>query len=196
VMKNLKKRARSHEDRFPKILFTLSQCRIIEDNGSKDLLFQSQMHIDERDEVVLVAQQWKRQKTRCVSGSWFFIVTSFVTAKRIYREDSSRVTTSHNRLGLSLSKCIRHGLVAKINDKIKPQICEALGRISANHSLTCCVPVPIASPRHVTFGPTRRGKRAWACVSSFLLSFTLLQVYREQPIFPVGLALPPLPMWD
>jgi hypothetical protein len=26
------------------------------------------MHIDERNEVVLAAQQWRRRKTRCVSG--------------------------------------------------------------------------------------------------------------------------------
>jgi hypothetical protein len=57
MMKNLKKRARSHEDHFPKSLFALSWCRIAEDNGSEDLLSRSQMHIDERDEVALVAQQ-------------------------------------------------------------------------------------------------------------------------------------------
>jgi hypothetical protein len=31
-MKNLKKRASSHEDQFPKTLFSLSQCRIVEDD--------------------------------------------------------------------------------------------------------------------------------------------------------------------
>ncbi len=60
-MKNLKKRDSSHEDHFPKILFTLSRCRIAEDNGSEDLLSRSQMHIDERNRVVLVTQQWMRQ---------------------------------------------------------------------------------------------------------------------------------------
>jgi hypothetical protein len=74
VMKNLKKRASSHEDRFPKTLFTLSQCRIAEDDGSKDLLSQLQMHIDERDEVALVVQQRRRRETRCVGDSWFLIL--------------------------------------------------------------------------------------------------------------------------
>jgi hypothetical protein len=35
---NLKKQASSHKDRLPKTLFTLSRCRIIEDNGFGDLL--------------------------------------------------------------------------------------------------------------------------------------------------------------
>jgi hypothetical protein len=52
MMRNLKKRASSHDDHFLKILFTLSRCRIAEDNGSGDLLSRSQMHIDERDKVV------------------------------------------------------------------------------------------------------------------------------------------------
>jgi hypothetical protein len=47
MMKNLKKRVSSHEDHFPKTLFALSQCMIVEDDGSGDLLSQSQMHIDE-----------------------------------------------------------------------------------------------------------------------------------------------------
>jgi hypothetical protein len=38
-MKNLKKRANNHEDRFPKILFALSRCSITEDDSSGDLLF-------------------------------------------------------------------------------------------------------------------------------------------------------------
>jgi hypothetical protein len=57
VVKNLKKRASSHENHFPKTLFTLSRCRITEDDGPEDLLSQSQMHVDERDEVTLAAQQ-------------------------------------------------------------------------------------------------------------------------------------------
>jgi hypothetical protein len=56
MMKNFKKRVSSREDRFPKTLFALSRCMIAEDNGSRDLLFWSQMHIDEQDEVALVAQ--------------------------------------------------------------------------------------------------------------------------------------------
>jgi hypothetical protein len=54
-MKNLKKRASSYEDRFPKMLFALSRCRIAEDNDSGDLLSRSQMHADEQDEVALTA---------------------------------------------------------------------------------------------------------------------------------------------
>jgi hypothetical protein len=113
VMKNLKKRARSREDQFPKTLFTLSYCRIAEDDGFKDLLSRSWMHVDEWAEVAFAAQQGRRRKPRCVGGSWLFIVTHSVTATRIYREDPLRVTTSHNRLGLSLSKYIRHVLIAK-----------------------------------------------------------------------------------
>jgi hypothetical protein len=85
------------------------------------------MHIDEWDEVALVAQQRRRRKPRSIGGSWLFIISSFVAAARTYREDPSRVTSSHNRLGLSLSKHIRHGLIAKINGKSRPRTCEALG---------------------------------------------------------------------
>jgi hypothetical protein len=52
-VKNLKKQASSREDHFPKDLFTISQCRIVEDDGFGDLLSRSQMHVDERDEEVL-----------------------------------------------------------------------------------------------------------------------------------------------
>jgi hypothetical protein len=41
VMKNLKKRTSSREDRFLKILFALSRCRIVEDDGLGDLLSRS-----------------------------------------------------------------------------------------------------------------------------------------------------------
>jgi hypothetical protein len=51
-MKNLKKRASSREDHFPKTLFALSWCRIAEDDGSRDLLPRSQIYVDEQDEVV------------------------------------------------------------------------------------------------------------------------------------------------
>jgi hypothetical protein len=34
------KRASSREDRFPKILFILSRCKIADDNNSEDLLSQ------------------------------------------------------------------------------------------------------------------------------------------------------------
>jgi hypothetical protein len=68
-MKNFKKQTSSHEDHFPKILFILSQCRITEDDGFGDLLSRSQMHVDERDEVVLAPQQRRRRTTRYVGGS-------------------------------------------------------------------------------------------------------------------------------
>jgi hypothetical protein len=68
----------------------------VEDNGSRDLLFRSQMPADKWDEVALAAQQRRRQKPRCVGGSRLFIVTSSVTATRIYREDPLRVVASHN----------------------------------------------------------------------------------------------------
>jgi hypothetical protein len=115
-VKNLTKRASSHEDRFSKTLFTLSRCRIAENDGSGDLLSRLQIHIDERDEIVLAAQQRMRQRPRCVGGSWFGVTTS-MAATHIYREDMPRVTASRNRLALSLSKLIRHGLIAKLNGK-------------------------------------------------------------------------------
>jgi hypothetical protein len=64
VVKNLKKQVSSSEDRFPKMLFTLSRCRIAEKDGFGDLLSRSQMHVDKWDEVVLAAQQQRRQETR------------------------------------------------------------------------------------------------------------------------------------
>jgi hypothetical protein len=54
-MTNLEKLSSSHIERFPKILFTLSWCRITKDDGSRDLLSRSQMHIDDQDEVALAA---------------------------------------------------------------------------------------------------------------------------------------------
>jgi hypothetical protein len=53
VVKNLTKQA--SEDHFPKTLFALSRCRITEDDGSRDLLSRSQMHVDEWDEVASAA---------------------------------------------------------------------------------------------------------------------------------------------
>jgi hypothetical protein len=53
MIKKLKKRESSREDRFLKNLFARSQCRIAKDKGFRDLLSRLQMHIDERDEVVL-----------------------------------------------------------------------------------------------------------------------------------------------
>jgi hypothetical protein len=57
-----------------KTLFTLSRCRIAEDNGSGELLSRLQMYVDEQDKVALVAQQRRRRKTRCISASWFFLL--------------------------------------------------------------------------------------------------------------------------
>jgi hypothetical protein len=71
------KRASSREDRFPKTLFALSQCRITEDDGSGDLLSQSQMHVDERDEVASAAQQQKRQNLDVLVFSWLLVCFYF-----------------------------------------------------------------------------------------------------------------------
>jgi hypothetical protein len=60
------------------------------------------MHVDERDEVALVVQQWRWRKPRFVGGSWLFVVASSVAVARIYRDDPPRVTTSCNQLGLSI----------------------------------------------------------------------------------------------
>jgi hypothetical protein len=163
VMKNLKKRASSYEDRFPKSLFALSCCKIAEDDSSGDLLFRSRMHVGERDEVALMVQQWRRQKPRCVGGSWLFVVSCSIAAACIYRKDLPKVTTSRNRLGLSLSKRIIHSLVAKINDKRRLRTCEALGQISADYSHARRAPAPIALPHlalpcHATPSLTWRGE--------------------------------------
>jgi gluconate kinase len=58
-MKNLQKRASSRKDHFSKTLFVLSQCRIAEDDGFGDILSRSHMHVNEQDEVALVAQEAK-----------------------------------------------------------------------------------------------------------------------------------------
>jgi hypothetical protein len=65
MVKNLTKRASSREDHLPKTLFTLSRCRITEDDGSRDLLSRSQMHVDKRDEVASAAAA-VAAKPRCV----------------------------------------------------------------------------------------------------------------------------------
>jgi hypothetical protein len=101
MVKNLMKRASNREDHFSKTLFTLSRCRIAEEDSFRDLLSRSQMHVDERDEVVLPAQQRMRRRPRCIGGSWFGATTS-VAAAHIYREDLFRVIASYNRLCLSL----------------------------------------------------------------------------------------------
>jgi hypothetical protein len=93
-----------------------------------------------------------------------FIVTHSMAATHIYREDMPSVTISRNRLGLSLSKCIRHELVAKINGKRRPRTCEALGRILADYSRARHAAAPIA---RATFGPAQRGEVS-ECVCVFL----------------------------
>jgi hypothetical protein len=121
-------------------------------------------------------------KPRCVSvfcGCSCFAIS--VVATHIYREDPLRVTTSHNQLGLPLPKLIRHGLVAKINGKRCSWTCEALGQISADYPRARRAPLPIASPRHATPHPARRGERACMGLSPFLHSSTHLHVHREEP---------------
>jgi hypothetical protein len=55
VMMNLEKRSSSRVECFPKTLFAFFRCRIAKDDGFGDLLSQSQMYVDKRDEVDLVA---------------------------------------------------------------------------------------------------------------------------------------------
>jgi hypothetical protein len=112
----------------------------------------------------------RKRNPRCVGGSWLFIVTRSIVAAHIYREDSTRVTVYHNLLGLSLSKCIRHGLIAKINGKRKLQTCDALGQILVDHSCRRCAPTPIASPHHAMPRHTPPGLARWASV---LICFSL-----------------------
>jgi hypothetical protein len=114
------------------------------------------MHVDERDEVALAVQQWRWQKPRRIGDLWLFVVAHSVAVACIYREDPPRVTASHNRLGLSLSKRIRHRLIAKINVK------QSRGpvRLWAGFQWTIRTHVvcPCPSPRHTTPGPTQRGE--------------------------------------
>jgi hypothetical protein len=76
-----------------------------------------------------------------------FVVIYSVVATCIYREDLPRVTTSRNRLGLSLSKYLRHRLIAKINDKRRLWTYDALGQILVEYLCAHRTPAPIASPR-------------------------------------------------
>jgi hypothetical protein len=148
VVENLMKRVSSHEYRFLKTLFILSWCRIAEDDGSGDMLSRSHMHVDEQDEVVSTAQQQKRWN---LDALVFFVavrVTTTMVATHIYREDLPRVTTFRNWLCLSLSKYIRHRLIAKLNGKRRPRACEALDLISVDYSHARHAPAPIASPHH------------------------------------------------
>jgi hypothetical protein len=157
------------------------------------------MHIDERDEVALATQQQRRQKHKCVGDSWLFVVNSSMAVTCIHREWPPMVTMSHNRLGLSLSKCIRHRLVVKINSKRKLWAYEALGWILVDHSCARRAPRPshhITSPCHAPPDPARWDKRVCVCVSPFFLTSTLLQMHKEQSAIKVGFSPPPLAMWD
>jgi hypothetical protein len=173
-MKKLKKRASSHEDHFPKTVFTLPQCRIAKDDSYGDLLSWLQMRINEQDEVALVAHEQRRWKPRCAGGSWLFVGTRSVGAARIYRKDPPMVTTSHNRLGLSPSKHIRYKLVAKINGKRKLRTCVSLGQILVDHSCARYPPAPIASPCDAMHYPARPDEQARVCFSLSPLLHTLV----------------------
>jgi hypothetical protein len=71
------KRGSNREDRFQKTLFALSRCRIAEDDGSRDLLSQSQMHVDEQDELASTAQQQKRRNLDVLLFSWLLVCCYF-----------------------------------------------------------------------------------------------------------------------
>jgi hypothetical protein len=142
------KRASSREYRFSKTLFTLSRCRIAEDDGSRNLPSRSHMYIDERYEVASAAQQHKRWNLDALVTRGCSCVATSMAGAHIYRENSARVIVSRNWLGLSLSKHIRHRLVVKINGKWRLWAYEALGQISVDYSCACRVLAPIASPCH------------------------------------------------
>jgi hypothetical protein len=91
----------SREDHFSKTLFTLSRCRIIEDDGSRDLLSQSQVHAGDQDEVDLATQQ--RRRWRCSwDYGWFLFCLFCMAVVRIYREKPHRVNTFHNWLSFHI----------------------------------------------------------------------------------------------
>jgi hypothetical protein len=156
-MKNLKTWASSREDRFPKTLLTLSWCRIAEDDGSRDLLSQSQMHVDKWDEVALAAQQRWRWKIRCIGGLWFFVVTHSVVAAHIYREDLPRVTASLMSTSIKMYQAWTHS-----KNKRQKEVTDLWGlRPNFDWLFTrpsCARAHCLTSPRHARPGPARRGK--------------------------------------
>jgi hypothetical protein len=81
-----------------------------------------------------------------------FCVTSSVVDAHIYREDPFRVTAFRNRLDLSLSKYIRHGLVAKLNGK--KEIVDLRGFRPDFGGLFMCTSCVrrLTSPRHARLG--------------------------------------------
>jgi hypothetical protein len=78
------KRVSSREDRFPKTLFALSRCMITEDDGSRDLLSRSQMHVDERDEVASAVQQQKRRNLDVLALSWLLVCCYYFCGGHTY----------------------------------------------------------------------------------------------------------------
>jgi hypothetical protein len=141
MVKNLTKQASSREDRFPKTSPGAGSLRTtVPETYSPD------------------RRCSKTYMCWCFRGCWYIAI--FMAVARIYRKDPPRVIASCNRLVLSQSNRIRHGLVAKINEKRRPRACEALGRILVDYSRARCAPAPIASPhlaspRHATPRPTR-----------------------------------------
>jgi hypothetical protein len=122
------------------------------------------MHVDEQDEVALTAQQWRRQKTRCVGGSWLFIIICSVVAARIYMEGLPRVTTSYNRICISLSKRIRNVLIIKINDKRRFWTCKA--RRAHPIPLPCLASLREVNERARVFLPFSSVLYTYKCIES------------------------------
>jgi hypothetical protein len=130
------------------------------------------MHVDERGEVALTAQRQKRRNLDALVTRGCSCVATSVAAARIYREDLPRVTTSCNRLGLSLSKRIRHELVEKINGTRRPRGCETLCRILADYSRARRAPTPRPAPpgevskRARVFLPFSSPPHTYKCIES------------------------------
>jgi hypothetical protein len=102
-------------------------------------------------------------------------VVTTVAATRIYRKNPVRVIAFHNRLSLSLSKRIRHGLVAKLNDKRRSQACEVLDRISMDYSLARYASAPITSPRPAPSGEASECTRVFSYFSSPLHTYKCIE---------------------
>jgi hypothetical protein len=111
----------------------------------------------------------------CFRGCWYIAIS--VTAAHIYGEDLLRVTASRNRLYLSLSNILEHGLVTKINGRRRSQACEVLDWISVDYSCARFAPAPITSPRLASPHPVRRAS-ARVCFPLSPLLHTLASPYR------------------
>jgi hypothetical protein len=104
-------------------------------------------------------------------NSWIeFVVTNYAASKHFYRWQPSRITTSHNRFGL-YKKHNRHEQVTKINSKRKPRAYKGLSRISVDHSRTCRVPAPFATPCPSRWGKAREGTRVCLFLPHLLHTF-------------------------